>query len=153
MGYRFKERNKSKGHYVYTLNLEGGKKYVGYSSNVKRRIAQHFNGTGAAVTRECRPISVHSVKKCSSKEKAQNAERIVYYNMKNYHGSDKVRGAGNTTRFSLSKEKKRNNKRNSSKWNTYEQPDKQECEEESDLCETDCCDLLLSEESDCYDSE
>jgi len=102
MGYRFKGKKPGKGHYVYTLNLKGGKKYVGYSSNVKKRIAQHFKGQGAAVTKECKPVSVHSVKRCRSKQKAKNAERIVYHNMKNYHGSDKVRGAGNTKRFSLS---------------------------------------------------
>jgi len=87
---------------VYTLNLKGGKKYVGYSSNPEKRINDHFNGKGAKVTQEYKPVSVHSVNKCSSIQTAKNAERIVYNNMKNYHGIDNVRGAGNTSRFSLS---------------------------------------------------
>lgn len=100
---RFKPKSsKRKEHYVYTLNLKGGKKYVGYTSNLDKRMDQHFSGHGSAVTRECEPVSVHSVTKCRSKQKAKNAERIVYHNMKNYHGLDKVRGAGNTKRFSLS---------------------------------------------------
>lgn len=93
----------NKSHYVYTLNLQGGKKYVGSTSNLERRMQQHFNGKGSMVTRECPPVSIHSVKKCKSLQKAKNAEKIVYHNMKNYHGTDKVRGAGNTTRFSLTR--------------------------------------------------
>jgi predicted GIY-YIG superfamily endonuclease len=87
---------------VYTLNLKGGKKYIGYSSNPEKRINDHFNGRGAKVTQENKPVSVHSVNKCSSIKTAKNAERIVYNNMKNYHGTNNVRGAGNTSRFSLS---------------------------------------------------
>ena len=86
-------------YYVYTLNLKGGKKYVGYTGNPKARMKQHFGGYGSAVTKSCPPVSVHSMKKCSSQKAAKNAERIVYENMKAYHGSDKVRGAGNTRRF------------------------------------------------------
>jgi len=87
---------------VYTLNIKGGKKYIGYSSNPEKRINDHFNGRGAKVTQECKPISVHSINKCSSVQTAKNAERIVYNNMKNYHGKNNVKGAGNTSRFSLS---------------------------------------------------
>ena len=37
------------GH-VYTLLLEGGHYYVGWSSTVEHRIAQHFSGTGSRWT-------------------------------------------------------------------------------------------------------
>ena len=37
------------GH-VYTLLLEGGHYYVGWSSSVEHRIAQHFSGTGSRWT-------------------------------------------------------------------------------------------------------
>ena len=90
---------------VYTLNLQNGKKYVGYSSNPQKRINDHFNGKGSKVTQESKPVSVHSINKCSSIQAAKNAERIVYTNMKNYHGTNNVRGAGHTSRFSLSTKK------------------------------------------------
>jgi predicted GIY-YIG superfamily endonuclease len=32
---------------VYTLELEGGRFYVGYTDDVPRRIAEHFMGRGA----------------------------------------------------------------------------------------------------------
>jgi len=94
-----KPSSNKKSHYVYTLNLKGGKKYVGYTSNLNKRMHQHFSGNGAMVTKQCPPVSVHAVNKCSSLQAAKNAERIVYHNMKNYHGTDKVRGAGHTKRF------------------------------------------------------
>jgi putative endonuclease len=86
--------------YTYSLNLKGGKKYVGYTTNIKRRLGQHFSGNGSKVTQECRPISVNHVQRCTSVKNAKKAETIVYYNMKKYHGTNKVRGAGHTKRFS-----------------------------------------------------
>jgi len=37
----------SKKHYVYSLNLENGKKYVGITSNPEKRLSDHFNGNGS----------------------------------------------------------------------------------------------------------
>ena len=84
---------------VYALNLEGGKKYIGYSKNPKKRINDHFNGKGSQVTIKNKPISVHCINKCKSVQSAKNAETKMYYNMKNYYGENKVRGAGNTRGF------------------------------------------------------
>ena len=89
----------SKQHYVYSLNLENGKKYVGITSNPEKRLSDHFNGNGAKWTQKHQPTSVNSINQCNSLESAKNAERIMYYNMKNYHGIDKVRGAGNTKSY------------------------------------------------------
>jgi predicted GIY-YIG superfamily endonuclease len=85
-----------KTYYTYSLNLQGGKKYVGMTSNPHNRINQHFSGNGAKYTQKNKPVSVNHVQKCKSYTSAKNAERIVYYNMKNYHGGDNVRGAGHT---------------------------------------------------------
>ncbi len=39
-------------YYVYVLiEQQTGRKYIGYSSNLKQRIASHQNGTAAKVTR------------------------------------------------------------------------------------------------------
>ena len=42
---------------IYKLNLEGGKKYVGKTTNVDRRMEQHFSGNGAKVTKKFKPVS------------------------------------------------------------------------------------------------
>ena len=114
IGSKYKKKSKAgytppKKAYTYSLNPKGGKKYVGYTTNIKRRLGQHFSGNGAKVTQglvdgffgqECRPISVNHVQRCTSVKNAKKAETIVYNNMKKYHGKNKVRGAGHTKRFS-----------------------------------------------------
>jgi putative endonuclease len=82
--------------YVYTLNLKGGAKYVGYTENLKKRLSQHFTGKGAKWTQKHQPISVNIIQKVSSVAYAKKLETIIYYRMKEYHGTSKVRGAGNT---------------------------------------------------------
>jgi predicted GIY-YIG superfamily endonuclease len=85
--------------YVYTLNLKGGRKYVGYTQNPEARLTQHFSGSGAKWTQKHRPISINSIQEVSSVAKAKKLETIIYYKMKEYHGSAKVRGAGNTKSY------------------------------------------------------
>lgn len=97
--YNKNNSSSSKEHFVYSLNLADGKKYVGYTSNPEKRLSSHFNGNGAKWTQKNLPTSINSINQCKSLESAKNAERIMYYNMKNYHGSDKVRGAGNTKSY------------------------------------------------------
>jgi hypothetical protein len=46
---------------VYTLELEGGYFYVGYSDDVDRRIAEHFLGRGSMWTRLHPPVRVLDV--------------------------------------------------------------------------------------------
>jgi predicted GIY-YIG superfamily endonuclease len=83
--------------YVYTLNLENGRKYVGMTSNLNKRINDHFNGNGAKWTQKYSPISVNSVKKVSDVSCAKKLETKIYNKMKDYHGIEKVRGAGHTS--------------------------------------------------------
>jgi len=82
--------------YVYTLNLKGGNKYVGYTKNPKERLSQHFSGNGAQWTQKHQPVSVNSIQEVSSVAYAKKLETIIYHKMKDYHGGSKVRGAGNT---------------------------------------------------------
>jgi predicted GIY-YIG superfamily endonuclease len=85
--------------YVYTLNLKGGNKYVGHTSNPTQRMTAHFSGNGAQWTQKHHPISVNSIQKVSSVAYAKKLETVVYYKMKEYHGASKVRGAGNTNSY------------------------------------------------------
>ena len=45
------------GH-VYTLLLESGNHYVGWSSTVEYRIAQHFSGASSKWTMQHKPLQV-----------------------------------------------------------------------------------------------
>jgi predicted GIY-YIG superfamily endonuclease len=83
--------------YCYSLNLKGGKKYVGYTTNINKRIGDHVIGKGSKVTQKYKPISINHVQKCSNISNAKKAETIVYKNMAQYHGVHKVRGAGHTS--------------------------------------------------------
>lgn len=82
--------------YVYSLNLKGGNKYVGYTENPSERISQHFSGNGSKWTQKHKPVSVNSIQEVSSVAYAKKLETIIYHKMKDYHGGSKVRGAGNT---------------------------------------------------------
>ena len=46
---------------IYKMNLEGGKKYVGKTTNVDRRMDQHFSGNGSKVTKKFKPIDAKVV--------------------------------------------------------------------------------------------
>lgn len=86
----------NKEYYVYGLTLKGGNKYIGHTSNPEKRLNDHLSGKGSKCTQKFTPTKIDFIHKCSNQQAAKNAERHVYYNYKNYHGSDKVRGAGNT---------------------------------------------------------
>ena len=47
-------------YYIYTLKLEGGKYYVGATSNLTRRFRQHCSGKGANFTRKYKPLYISS---------------------------------------------------------------------------------------------
>jgi hypothetical protein len=46
---------------IYTLQLEGGKYYVGRSYNVPKRLNQHYNGEGSVWTKKYKPIRLYEV--------------------------------------------------------------------------------------------
>ena len=46
---------------IYKMNLKGGKKYVGKTTDVDRRMQQHFSGNGSKVTKKFKPIDAKVV--------------------------------------------------------------------------------------------
>lgn len=46
---------------IYKMNLEGGKKYIGKTTDIDRRMDQHFSGNGAKVTKKFKPIDAKVV--------------------------------------------------------------------------------------------
>ena len=85
----------TKPSYTYRLDLGKGRKYVGQTTNPRRRIAQHFSGRGARYTRAHKPKGVDYVKRHLDGVAARKAKAREYYQAKKEYG-DKVRGAGNT---------------------------------------------------------
>lgn len=80
-------------HYVYSLNLEDGRKYVGKTDNISARLKQHFSGRGAAWTKKYKPVSVNHVQMCRTPTTQAKAETIVYKKLAAYHGPKVVRGS------------------------------------------------------------
>lgn len=87
----------NKVHCVYALNLEGGRKYIGKTDDIQRRLGEHFGGNGAKWTQKYGPTSVHKIQICKNPTNQAKAETIVYKKMSDYHGKDRVRGAGHTS--------------------------------------------------------
>lgn len=74
--------------FVYTLKLEKGKYYVGYSRNIGKRISEHMSGTGAKWTLKYRPLMVLHVQE--GNEDLEYAQTIL---MMNLYGWENVRGS------------------------------------------------------------
>jgi len=68
----------NKVHCVYSLKLEGGRKYVGKTDDIQRRLGEHFSGGGAKWTKKYRPESVNHIQICKNSENQAKAEKIVY---------------------------------------------------------------------------
>ena len=84
-------RNINAPTHIYKLNLENGKKYVGKTENVERRMNEHFSGNGSKVTKKFTPIDgkvVDVVPGYLADEAEQDLTDYEIYK----HGYDNVRG-------------------------------------------------------------
>lgn len=97
-------------YWVYVLELEGGRRYVGFSANLAKRIQAHIDGRGALVTREVKVVDVHSIKGYSTMEEALEGEKEEYRKQCSILGKERVRGANASQRFSLAGRKKEKRK-------------------------------------------
>lgn len=96
-----KALNPSAKAFSYVAHLPSGKKYVGMTRDPSARISAHYDGRGAKVTQELKPVAV-TVEPHGSVAAAKRAETSTYFQLKNKSGGDRVRGAGHTKRFSMS---------------------------------------------------
>lgn len=83
---------------IYTLQLEGGKYYVGKSKNITNRILQHFSDQGSSWTKSYKPIKVLSQIPSTD---SFDEEKYTLLAMDRY-GIDNVRG-GSYCKLILSK--------------------------------------------------
>ena len=75
--------------WVYVLECQNGKLYVGYTANTSRRIAEHFLGLGSMWTKKYKPVRV-----ISRQEGGKPLETAITAQMMVQKGYQNVRGAG-----------------------------------------------------------
>ena len=61
-------------NYVYILRCSDGTFYCGWTTDLKRRVAAHNNGTGAKYTRSRRPVELVYSEKYDEKRDALSRE-------------------------------------------------------------------------------
>jgi predicted GIY-YIG superfamily endonuclease len=83
-------------YYLYALQLEQGRYYIGITANIRKRLWQHYSGSGARFTKVYKPVKTLGVLDLGVTTRAlANAEEMVY-TMKavRKYGALCVRGAG-----------------------------------------------------------
>lgn len=87
---------------IYQVNLEKGKKYVGKTTNIDRRINQHFSGNGSKVTQKFKPINAKVIDSCpgffGNQIEQYHTEKLI-----NKHGYENVRGGKYSNSTTLKK--------------------------------------------------
>ena len=61
-------------HHVYVLECADGSFYIGYTTDVERRVAEHDAGEGAKYTRGRTPVELVHVEEFDSKSAALSRE-------------------------------------------------------------------------------
>jgi putative endonuclease len=64
-------------HYVYVLRCADDTLYTGYTTDVKRRVAEHDAGEGAKYTRGRTPVELVHVESFESKSDAMSREHEI----------------------------------------------------------------------------
>jgi len=85
---------------VYKLELQGGKKYIGKTTDIDRRMDQHFSGNGAKVTKKFKPICGEIVDTCPGFFSDKVEQKHTDKNIKK-HGYNNVRGGKYTNSNTL----------------------------------------------------
>jgi putative endonuclease len=62
------------GHYVYVLRCDDDTLYTGYTTDVRRRVAEHAAGHGAKYTRGRTPVTLVHVEYHGSRSEAMSRE-------------------------------------------------------------------------------
>jgi len=64
-------------HYVYVLACADGTYYTGYTTDVRRRVAEHDAGEGAKYTRGRTPVELVHVERFDSRSAATSREHEI----------------------------------------------------------------------------
>ena len=92
---------------IYKMNLENGKKYIGKTTNIDRRMNEHFSGNGSKVTQKFKPKTGEVIDSCpgyySNQVEQYHTDKTIQK-----HGYNNVRG-GKYTNSKTLKHNKNNN--------------------------------------------
>ena len=73
--------------YVYILELENDKYYVGYTENFDSRMISHFGGNGSKWTKLHKPIAILKVSRgCKIDEDKKTIDMMIKYGYQNVRG-------------------------------------------------------------------
>ena len=89
---------------IYKLKLQNDKKYIGKTTNIDRRMNQHFSGNGAKVTQKFKPIEGEVIDSCPGFF-ADKLEQIHTEENIDKYGYENVRGGKYTNSTTLKKTK------------------------------------------------
>jgi len=64
-------------HHVYVIECADGSLYTGYTTDVKRRVAEHDAGEGAKYTRGRTPVTLRHVESFDSRSAALSREHAI----------------------------------------------------------------------------
>ena len=87
---------------IYKLNLKNGKKYVGKTVDIDRRMNQHFSGNGSKVTKKFKPVDGKTIDEVPG----FFSDDVEQYHTKEYmnkYGYENVRGGSYTNSKTLHK--------------------------------------------------
>jgi len=73
--------------FLYILECKNGYLYTGITTEIKRRIFEHINGTGAKSLRGRKPIRLVYYEKCASQSIARKRELAI----KNWKRENKIK--------------------------------------------------------------
>ena len=76
---------------IYKLNCEEGKKYIGKTTNLDKRIDDHFSGNGSKVTKKFKPITGEVLETCPGYFSDDLEQKYTDENIKK-KGYNNVRG-------------------------------------------------------------
>ncbi len=95
-------KNINEKHYIYKLDLEYGKKYIGKTTDIDRRMEEHFSGNGSKVTKKFEPIEGEIIDSCNGyfSDKVEQKHTNKYINK---YGYKNVRGGSYTNSKTLKK--------------------------------------------------
>ena len=77
-----------KTEYVYVLECEDNKYYVGYTKHIHRRMSEHFNSSGSSWTKKYKPLKILEISFGD-----ENVERLKTYQVMLKYGWKNVRGS------------------------------------------------------------
>ena len=86
---------------IYCIDLKGGRKYIGKTKDIDKRMHQHFNGNGSQVTKKNQPIDYEILETShgyfSSKKEQEHTDKMI-----GKYGYTNVRGGKYTNSNTMS---------------------------------------------------